>query len=74
MRMQEENVKVTLCVQALLICSLASQLLSTNDRLWLKFLYLIHDKKQSEVADFFKKNADQLVQTCTNSQRLQKVV
>ncbi|UJR36911.1 hypothetical protein I4U23_029624 [Adineta vaga] len=72
MRMQDEKLKIMLCVRALLICCLSSQILSTDERLWIKFLYLIFDKQQKEIEKFFNNNVNLLIETCTANQRLQK--
>jgi len=74
MRMQEEKAKTILCARALLVCCLSSQLLLTDEKLWMKFLYLIFDKQQNEIENYLKNNADSLVQICTTNQRLQKVI
>ena len=73
MRMQEEKTKVLLCARALLLCCSSAELLSTNEKLWLKFLYLIFDKQGSEVEKYFQTNKEQLIQMCTSQQRLQRV-
>ena len=74
MRMQEEKAKIVLCARALLVCCLSSQLLLSDEKLWTKFLYLIFDKQQNEIENYFKNNVDSLVQICTTNQRLQKVI
>lgn len=73
MRMQDENLKKTLCAKALLLCCSSSNILSTDKRLWLKFLYLTFDKKQKEIEQYFNSNRDLLIQICTTNQQLQKV-
>ena len=73
MKMQDEQLKVTLCVRTLLICCLSAQLLSTDNKLWLKFLYLIFDKQPKEIQNFLQNHADALIQACMSNQRLQKV-
>jgi hypothetical protein len=74
MRMQEEKTKVTLCARSLLVCCSSTNLLSTDQKLWLKFLYLIFDKQQNEVENYLKNNIDLLMQISTTNQRLQKVI
>jgi hypothetical protein len=74
MRMQDNNIKLDLSARALLVCCLSSNLLFINQKLWLKFLYLIFDKQQNEIENYFKNNIDSLVQICTTTQRLQKVL
>ncbi|CAF1278175.1 unnamed protein product [Adineta ricciae] len=72
MKMQDEQLKFILCVRTLLICCLSAQLLSTDNKLWLKFLYLIFDKQPKDIQNFLQNHADALIQTCTSNQRLQK--
>ncbi|CAF3563233.1 unnamed protein product [Rotaria sp. Silwood1] len=72
MRMQDENAKEILSNRALLVCCLSSNLLLTDEKLWLKFLYLIYDKQQKEIEDYFQNNANALVEICTTYQRLTK--
>jgi hypothetical protein len=72
MRMQEDKTKTLLSARALPICCLSSNLLSTDEKLWLKFLYLIFDKQTNQIEIYFQHNIDSLVQICTTNQRLQK--
>ncbi|CAF1165471.1 unnamed protein product [Adineta steineri] len=72
MRTQDEKTKIMLCVRALLVSCLSSQLVLTDEKLWLKFLYHIFDKQQNEIENFFKNNVDLLVKACTENQRIQK--
>ncbi|CAF2053347.1 unnamed protein product [Rotaria magnacalcarata] len=72
MRMQDEQFKQTLSDRALLACCSSSILLSSDEKLWLKFLYLIFDKKPNEVENYLKNNVNSLVQICTTNQRLTK--
>ncbi|CAF5141483.1 unnamed protein product, partial [Rotaria magnacalcarata] len=74
MRMQDEQFKQTLSDRALLACCSSSILLSSDEKLWLKFLYLIFDKKPNEVENYLKNNVNSLVQICTTNQRLTKLV
>lgn len=73
MRMQETSTKVLLCARALLVSCASRDLLGTDEKLWLKFLYLIFDKQQNEIELYFQNNADALVKICTGEGRLQKV-
>lgn len=73
MRMQDEKAKTILCARALLVCCLSSQVVLSDEKLWIKFLYLIFDKKKDEIENYLKNNVDSLVQICTTHQRLQKV-
>ena len=73
MRMQDTSTKVLLCARALLVCCASRNLLGTDGKLWLKFLYQIFDKQQNEIEDYFQANVDALVQICTSEARLQKV-
>ncbi|CAF2549669.1 unnamed protein product [Rotaria sp. Silwood2] len=72
MRMQDENTKQILSIRALLVCCLSSILLLTDEKLWLKFLYLIFDKQYKEIENYFNNNINSLVQICTTNQRLTK--
>ncbi len=74
MRMQEEKSQTLLSVRALLVCCSSSNRLLTDKKLWLKFLYLIFDKQQNQVENYFQNNIDSLVQICTTNQRLEKVI
>lgn len=74
MRMQDDKAKQMLSAQALLASCLSSNILLTDDKLWLKFLYLIFDKKHNEIEVYFKTNVDSLVKICTTNQRLTKVI
>ncbi len=72
MRMQDEKNKNLLSIHALLLCCLSSNILLTNKKLWLKFLYLIFDKQLQQIENYFQNNINSLIQICTTNQRLQK--
>jgi len=74
MRMQEEKSQTLLSARALLVCCSSSNRLLTDKKLWLKFLYLIFDKQQNQMENYFQNNIDSLVQICTTNQRLEKVI
>ena len=74
MRMQDEQNKSLLAGRSLPICCLSADLLLVNAKLWLKFLYLIFDKQQKQIEHYLQNNVDVLVQICTSSQRLQRVI
>ena len=73
MRMQDNQLKLLLSSRALLVCCSSSNLLLIDKKLWLKFLYLIFDKQQNQIENYFLNNLDLLVQICTTNQRLRKV-
>lgn len=74
MRMQDEQAKIVLSTRALLVCCSSSNILLTNNKLWLKFLYLIFDKQQKEIDIYLQNNIQSFVQICTTNQRLLKVI
>ncbi len=75
MRMQDdEKNRIILSARSLIICSLSSNILLTNEKLWLKFLYFIFDKQQKQIEIYFQNNINSLIEICTTNQRLQKVI
>jgi len=74
MRMQNEQTKSLLAARSLLVCCLSSNVLMINEKLWLKFLYLIFDKQQNQIENYLQNNIDSLVKICATNQRLQKVI
>lgn len=74
MRTQDEQTKSLLSARSLLVCCLSSNVLLTNEKLWLKFLYLMFDKQQNQIENYLQNNINSLVQICTANQRLQKVI
>lgn len=73
MRTQDDQSKGLLAARSLLVCCSSSILLSTDARLWLKFLYLLFDRQRKQIDQYLQNNIDELVRICTNNQRLQKV-
>lgn len=74
MRTQDEQNKNVLAARSLLVCCSSSTLFSTNEHLWLKFLYLIFDQQRKQIDQYLQNNIEELVRICTNNQRLQKVL
>lgn len=73
MRNQDEQIKFMLSTRTLILSSLSSITFLSSRQLWLKFLYLIFDKEQKSIENYFQTNRDQLIEICTNNQRLQPV-
>lgn len=74
MRTQDDQSKSLLAARSLLACSSSSILLSTDERLWLKFLYLLFDRQRKQIDQYLQNNTEELVRICTNNQRLQQVI
>ena len=74
MRTQDDQSKSLLAARSLLVCCSSSILLSTNEQLWLKFLYLLFDRQKKQIDQYLQNNIEQLVRICTNNQRLLKVI
>lgn len=74
MRMQDEQAKVLLSNRSLLVCSSSSNILLTNNKLWLKFLYLIYDKQSKQIDIYLQNNLQSLIDICITNQRLLKVI
>jgi hypothetical protein len=74
MRNQDEKNRIILSDYSLIICCLSSNILLTNNKLWLKFLYFIFDKQTKQIEIYFQNNINSLIEICTTNQRLQKVI
>lgn len=72
--MKDDKIKIILSNQTLIICCLSSNVILTNDKLWLKFIYFIFNKQHKQIENYFQQNINSLVQICTTNQRLQKVI